>query len=177
MAVARVRARGRAAIGAALAILAGMAVGCGEGEGPAPVEDAAPEEHPTPDEHPAPEEARSTVEVQLRDALEELVRGPSPEDVAAGLHSWFSDETAHVVRSVRVDEEGLAVVDFRDLQPLIPGASSSAGSEALLDELNTAVFAVPGVEAVEYRMEGSCSRFWEWLQYACQVVNRPGAGP
>jgi len=168
---------GRVGAWACVALIPVAAAGCGEGEEPAPGADPVPEEHRILEEEPTPAEARPTVEVQLQEALEELVRGPSPEEVAAGLHSWFSEETAHVVRTVQVDDEGLAVVDFRDLQPLIPGASSSAGSEALLEELNAAVFSVPGVEAVEYRMEGSCSRFWEWLQYACQVVNRPGAGP
>jgi hypothetical protein len=26
---------------------------------------------------------------------------------------------------------------------------------------------------VEYRMEGSCEAFWEWLQFGCQKVLRP----
>jgi hypothetical protein len=64
-------------------------------------------------------------------------------------------------------------VDFEDLRALIPNASSSAGSALLLEELNTAVFSVEGVRSVDYLIEGSCDRFWEWLQYGCQTIDRP----
>ena len=60
--------------------------------------------------------------------------------MAAG--SWFSSRTAGALRSESIDSVGHAVVDFEDLRPLIPNASSSAGSEMLLQELNAAVFGV-----------------------------------
>lgn len=114
---------------------------------------------------------------RLRGVLDELVRGPAEGEETEDGWSWFSAETAGTVRSVRVDSGGHAVVDFHDLRTLIPGASSSAGSEALLRDLDGTVFEVPEVRTVEYRMEGSCSLFWEWLQYDCQVVSRPGRSP
>jgi hypothetical protein len=43
----------------------------------------------------------------------------------------------------------------------------------LLQELNGTVFQFPEIRSVEYRMEGSCDLFWEWLQYGCRVVARP----
>lgn len=72
-----------------------------------------------------------------------------------------------------------AVIDFTDVTGLLSGASSSAGSRALLAELNATVFEVGSVESVLYRMEGSCERFWNWLQRPCRVVRRPerGGGP
>lgn len=106
-------------------------------------------------------------------ALRQLVRGPTPGERAAGLHSWFSDTTAGAVRSVRLDDQGRAVVDFEDLRALIPNASTSAGSGMLLRELDSTSFAIPSVQSVEYRIDGSCERFWEWLQYGgCQVRQR-----
>ena len=42
----------------------------------------------------------------------------------------------------------------------------------LLEELNTTVFSVEGVRSVDYFIEGSCERFWEWLQYSCQTIHR-----
>lgn len=111
---------------------------------------------------------------RLEAALRALVRGPTGAERESGLHSWFSDSTAHVVRSVRLDDvTGHAVIDFEDLRPLIPNASTSAGSAMLLRELSGTIFAVPGVQSVEYRLEGSCETFWEWLQYGgCQVQER-----
>lgn len=109
----------------------------------------------------------------LASALELLLRGPLPEERARGLYSWFSAETAGALRSASVDPTGHAVVDFRDLRPLIPNASTSAGSAMLLQQLNGTVLRVPGVRSVEYRMQGSCEAFWEWLQRSCEVVRSP----
>ena len=58
---------------------------------------------------------------------------------------------------------------------LIPNATSSAGSEQLLSSLDSTVFRVPNVTAVEYRLNGSCDAFWEWLQRGCTVVRRPAS--
>lgn len=106
-------------------------------------------------------------------ALATLVRGPTAEEQARGIRSWFSEETAGVLRSVEVDSQGQVTVDFHDLRPLIPNASTSAGSAMLLQELNGTVFQFPEIRSVEYRMNGSCERFWEWLQYGCRTVSRP----
>lgn len=109
----------------------------------------------------------------LEAALRQLVQGPTPGERAAGLHSWFSDTTADALRSVSLNDEGRAVVDFEDLRHLIPNASTSAGSGMLLRELNGTVFAMPSVRSVEYRIEGSCEQFWEWLQFGgCRVQER-----
>jgi hypothetical protein len=35
------------------------------------------------------------------------------------------------------------------------------------------VFQFDWVRSVEYRLDGSCDAFWEWLQRSCQVVTRP----
>lgn len=108
----------------------------------------------------------------LRAALESLVAGPRPEERSRGLTSWFGEETRDVLGEVRT-ESGVAVVDFRrSLPDLIPGAGSSAGSEILLSALDSTVFQFPSVEAVEYRLAGSCEAFWSWLQRECAIVRR-----
>jgi photosystem II stability/assembly factor-like uncharacterized protein len=112
----------------------------------------------------------------LEAALRELLRGPTPEERDQGLSSWFSPETADALRSVSLDEKGDVVVDFRDLASLIPAASSSAGSAMLLGELNATVFQHPDVRTVEYRLDGSCEAFWNWLQYDCRILTREEAG-
>lgn len=108
----------------------------------------------------------------LTTALHELVAGPTAAERERGLTSWFSDSTRQVLRRVRL-EDGFLVVDFVDLPRLIPGASSSAGSEALLASLDSTVFQFETVDSVEYRLEGSCAEFWEWLQRGCTMVRRP----
>lgn len=109
----------------------------------------------------------------MRTAMGWLVRGPTPEEQASGIQSWFSAGTAGALRSVTVDSAGSATVDFEDLRRLIPNASSSAGSAMLLHELHGTVFQFPDIRSVEFRILGSCDLFWEWLQQGCQVVRRP----
>jgi hypothetical protein len=108
-------------------------------------------------------------------ALRELLRGPSETERTSGITSWFSAETAGVLRGFRVEADGIAHVDFADLTLVIPGASSSAGSEVLLRELNGTLFQHPEIQAIEYTIGGSCEAFWNWLQYDCEVMRRPGA--
>lgn len=109
----------------------------------------------------------------LRGALEALLAGPTAAERSRGLGSWFGDDTRGLLRGA--DWEGeVVVVDFRrSLTTAIPGAGSSAGSRVLLAALDSTVFQFPSVRAVEYRLEGSCAAFWEWLQRECAVVRRP----
>ena len=167
-----VRAQGRGVTGTAwLFAIALAAVGCDTADevDPAPVSaDSAQVRAPAAMDttsqvtHPSPEGA-------LRAALERMLRGPT--DPQPQEHSWFSSATADALGSVSVDSAGHATVDFEDLRALIPNASSSAGSAMLLEELNTTVFSVEGVRSVDYLMEGSCERFWEWLQYSCRTIH------
>lgn len=125
------------------------------------------------DETSAAPATQQDAETALRAALERMLRGPTDAERAAGANSWFSDTTADALESVDVDAAGHATVEFADLRRMIPNASSSAGSAMLLDELKAAVFSVPAVESVEYRIDGSCEAFWEWLQVGgCQRVTR-----
>src|SRR5690606_40890265 len=111
----------------------------------------------------------------LRASLNALLAGPTDAEREASLGSWFSAETVGMVRSVTIDD-GHAVVDFDDLRPVIPNASTSAGSARLLAQLDATVFQFRNVESVEYRIEGSCADFNEWLQHGgCAARPRPAA--
>jgi hypothetical protein len=109
----------------------------------------------------------------IRAAFDELVAGPSPDEANAGASSFFSSETASVVSSVRLTD-GLLVVDFAELRTLIPNASTSCGSEALLAQLNSTAFQFSEIDRVRYRIEGSCDDFANWLQRDCFDADRSG---
>ncbi len=108
----------------------------------------------------------------LEAALDALVAGPTAEEEARGITSFFSEATADLVAEVTLQGDS-AMVDVRDLRTLVPNASSSTGSFLFLSELNGTIFGLPGIERVEYRMEGSCEDFWNFLQRSCQEVRRP----
>lgn len=107
----------------------------------------------------------------LRAAFTALLAGPTADERATGLHSWFSDETAGMLRSVTVTD-GFAVVDFEDLRPVIPNAVGSAGALMLLGELTATAFQFPSVRRVEFRIDGSCEALMAWLQFGCHPIRR-----
>jgi spore germination protein GerM len=106
-------------------------------------------------------------------ALDALLAGPTETEQARGISSWFSAATAGMLLGVSVSDQGHAVVDFADFSTVIPNASTSAGSAMLLNELNHTVFQFDNVRSVEYRFEGDCTRFFEWLQLSCERIMRP----
>lgn len=111
----------------------------------------------------------------LHASLDALLAGTTADERSASLGSWFSADTIGMLRSVSI-EDGHAIVDFDDLRPVIPNASTSAGSERLLAQLDATVFQFRSVESVEYRIEGSCDDFNEWLQYGgCAARTREAA--
>jgi hypothetical protein len=99
----------------------------------------------------------------LRGALAALLRGPTPAERRLGYGGWFSQRTAGMLRSVRL-ERGVAYVDFRDLRPVIPNASSSCGSALLLAQLDRTTKQFPAVRRTVYSIGGSRRAFYEWLQ-------------
>jgi hypothetical protein len=106
----------------------------------------------------------------LRAALEELLRGPTPDEARAGFHSFFSTETAGMLESVVVGADGVARISFRDFSALIPNASSSAGSQQLLDQLRATIFQFPSVREANLSFGGDCEAFWNWLQRGCEPL-------
>lgn len=124
---------------------------------------------------PGPDSADATARVTA--AIEALLEGPRSDEADLGYGSWFGPETAGMLNEASVDADGRAVVDFADLSGVIPNASTSAGSQMLLASLNATVFQDDAVTEVEYRLDGSCDAFWNWLQAECQIVTDPTDGP
>jgi hypothetical protein len=109
----------------------------------------------------------------LRASLESLLAGPTQVEREAGITSWFSPATQGLLAGVSITD-GRAAVDFAgDLRTMIPNASTSAGSALLLSELDATVLQFRSVDMVEYRLDGSCEAFGEWLQIdGCEVRTR-----
>jgi hypothetical protein len=98
-------------------------------------------------------------------ALRELLSGPTAGERAAGYWSPFSAVTAGQLRGVRVDG-GVAYADFHDFSRIVPNASSSFGSAALLAELDATVKQFGTVKSTVYSFDGDVDAFYEWLQLA-----------
>lgn len=112
----------------------------------------------------------------LKASLTALLEGPNAAERTAKIGSWFSADTAGMLTSVKI-AAGHAVVDFKDLRPVIPSASASLGSARLLAELDATVFQFPSIASAEYRIDGSCEAFTEWIQIGgCEPRTRPSSG-
>ncbi len=107
----------------------------------------------------------------LQSTLKELLKGPTDAERAIGFASWFSPATADAVSDVMWDGD-FYTVTFMGLNTLIPNASTSAGSQMLLSQLDSTMFQFDFVQRVNYTLEGNCDDFWEWLQMGCHIVTR-----
>jgi hypothetical protein len=104
-------------------------------------------------------------------ALSALLAGPTDEERAAGLSSFFSAATAGMLNDARIDD-GTARVDFADFSGVIPNASASAGSAQLLDQIAGTIFQFDAIAEAELSFDGRCDAFWNWLQRDCQRLSR-----
>lgn len=95
--------------------------------------------------------------------LGQLLAGPTAAERNAGYSSWFSQETAQMLRGTRISN-GTAYADFGDLRTVIPNASSSYGSGMLLAELDATLRQFPNVHSTVYSLNGDVAAFYEWLQ-------------
>jgi putative hemolysin len=98
------------------------------------------------------------------EAVAALLAGPTPDEQAQGYGGWFSAETEGPLRSIGVTD-GTARVDFADPRPVIPDASTSCGSAALLAQLDRTLLQFPDIDATVYSIDGSPEVFYGWLQF------------
>ena len=96
-------------------------------------------------------------------ALTQLLAGPTAAERKAGYWSFFSSETSGMLRSAQISN-GVARADFRNFSTIIPNASSSFGSAALLAELDATLKQFPHVQSTVYSFNGDVAAFYEWLQ-------------
>ncbi|MDQ3953544.1 MAG: hypothetical protein M3279_11390 [Actinomycetota bacterium] len=103
-----------------------------------------------------------------------MVEGPTPAERRAGYTSAFGPDTADLVLRVEL-RDGRAVVDFRDFRQERPEWSTSHGGSIFLTQLNRTVFQFEQVATAQYRINGSCRKFWVFLQVV--VCDPVPAGP
>lgn len=105
-----------------------------------------------------------------RAALGELFRGPTPEERSHGYHSWFSEQTRSILRSIKVSQ-GTAYVDLRDIRGLLSGATSSCGSVEFFAQVETTLKQFPTIKRVIFAINGKTQTFYEWMQMGCEPAN------
>lgn len=117
-----------------------------------------------------------TTEKVATAALEELLAGPTGAELKAGYWSLFNSATAGMLRDVRV-ANGVAHADFRDFSAIIPNASTSFGSTALMAELDSTLRQFPTVRSTVFSFNGDVRAFYSWLQLAPPFATPGDAAP
>ncbi len=103
-------------------------------------------------------------------ALVQLFQGPTIQERAAGYYSWFSSETSPALRSVAVTDDTV-YVDLEDIRGVVPGASSSCGSESFLAQIEETLWHVLPEHRIVLAIEGDPRVFYEWMEMACDETN------
>jgi len=103
-------------------------------------------------------------------ALQQLFMGPTQAEKEQGYTSFFSEKTKGILKSVKV-ENRTAYVDLQDIRNIIPGVSSSCGSQDFLSQVGETIKHYRTVDKVIYAINGNPETFYEWIQIGCTPEN------
>jgi hypothetical protein len=106
----------------------------------------------------------------LTATLREMVKGVDTDEVALGFRSPFPEgaEGSSLGTSI---SDGTAYLEFS--AAVFPeGVDTPEGAQIFLSTLNANVFKFDTIQAVEYRLGGSCDAFWQQLGSNCQTITR-----
>ncbi|MGN1402353.1 MAG: hypothetical protein ACI4XL_12725 [Bacillus sp. (in: firmicutes)] len=85
--------------------------------------------------------------------------------------SIFNNKTKHMLNGVAINEEGTAIVDFKDFRSQLGSPSAYLSSE-LNQRLSEVVFKHPEIKEVYFQFDGSISDWHYWLQTVEEPMKR-----
>jgi hypothetical protein len=113
-----------------------------------------------------------TTDLVLTATLKEMVKGLEPDEVGLGYRSPFPPDAEGSALGVTIDRtDQTAYVEFAD-KVFPDGVDTAEGSQIFVSTLNANVFQFSTIDAVEYRVGGSCDAFWQHLGGQCQKITR-----
>ena len=102
-------------------------------------------------------------EPRLAGTVTALLAGPNPQERSDGVQSFFDENSAGALNAISLGPDGYLVVDFNDAI-IINNASTTTGGMFFMAELQANLFQFPDVQSIEFRLDGSCEAFGEWMQ-------------
>jgi spore germination protein GerM len=104
-------------------------------------------------------------------ALEQLFQGPTQSEQAQGYSSFFSQQTAGILKGFKV-VGATAYINLSDIRAIIPNASTSCGSQGFLAEVETTLKDnLPELERTIFAINGDPRTFYDWMQIGCGEFN------
>lgn len=96
-------------------------------------------------------------------ALQELLKGPTPEEEAKKYSSFSAEETKGVLKSINV-RNGAAYVNFTERMPVQMGNASTSCGSGFFTQVEKTLTQFPTIKKVYYAIEGNTNDFYEWVQ-------------
>lgn len=99
-----------------------------------------------------------------RVALNELFKGPTKKEKEAGLFSWFTKDSKHILKNITI-KNGYAYVNFdKWVLEHMGNATTSCGGANFISEIETTLKQFPTVKKVFYAIEKNPLEFYDWMQ-------------
>lgn len=106
----------------------------------------------------------------LTNTFRQLVNGPNNNELGRGYGTFFDGNVE--IDSVTL-REGRAIIDFTGLDSIAGSFTTQDAVQFFVANLGANAFQFSSVQAVEYRLDGNCSDFWEMLGgSSCEVTSR-----
>ena len=106
----------------------------------------------------------------LTATLREMVKGLDEDEAGLGFRSPFPEGAVGSFLGATI-QDGTAFPEFTiDVFP--EGVDTPEGAQIFLSTLNANVFKFGTIDAVQYRLGGSCDAFWQQLGSNCETITR-----
>lgn len=132
-------------------------------------------EPPPADPRPVVREAPGVAQGadSVRFALQQLLAGPTQAEREAGISTVFPAGSEALLIGVEL-HDGLAVIDFADALRDAGPLNASTPRFMVFATLGATIFQFEEIDAIEYRIEGSCLEFARHFETTCQPWLRDG---
>ena len=106
----------------------------------------------------------------LTATLREMVKGLDDDEASLGFRSPFPNGADGSFLGATINQ-GTAYAEFT-IEVFPQGADTPEGAQIFLSTLNANVFKFGTIDAVQYRLGGSCDAFWQQLGSSCETITR-----
>jgi hypothetical protein len=112
----------------------------------------------------------------LRASLVAMLDGPTEDERADGLMTWFPQDSGGALEGVNLID-GVATVQLSSRLLGLAEAPPPEPADDVIAQLNATVFQFANVQVVRYELDRTCEAFDVWLHQGCEFTRADGAAP
>lgn len=96
-------------------------------------------------------------------ALEELLKGVTPEESKQGFVSFTPEETKGILKSIKIKNKNAYINFNKNVYDQMGTATTSCGG-GFFSSVEQTLYQFPTIKKVFYAVEGNPSDFYDWVQ-------------